>query len=292
VRANSATTRLTRRGFAELVGRHCHEVFHGAATFLPDCPHQKAVCSRRTEVSVIEQDGRWLRVTFQPIFNDRGEFEGGVHVVTDVTEVEEAGRRLMESVAQQRAIAEGVISAIATTTECRDPYTAGHQRRVAELGVAIAQALGFDVDRLAGVRMADMVHDAGKITVPVEVVAKPGRLSSLEFELIKIHARASHDILTPITFPWPVAEVALQHHERLDGSGYPRGLTGDDILFEARIIAVADVVEAMSSHRPYRPALGMDAALDEIRAGAGTRYDSDVVAACLLVIQRGFRFAD
>jgi PAS domain S-box-containing protein/putative nucleotidyltransferase with HDIG domain len=290
IRANAATAALTGLDCRELVGRRCFEVFHNASTFQPSCPQQRAIRTGKSEVSVTEQDGRWLRITFQPVFGERGEVEGGVHVVTDVTDVEVARRQLLESVSQQRAITDGVISAIAATTEFRDPYTAGHQRRVAELAAAIAQALGFDADHAVGVRVAAMLHDVGKITVPVEVLSKPGRLSDLEFEIIKTHAQAGHSILSSITFPWPVAEVALQHHERLDGSGYPQGLAADAISAEARIVAVADVVEAMSSHRPYRPTLGIDAALEEIRSGGGTRYDGAVVDACLGVIEAGFEF--
>lgn len=290
IRANAATVELTGLSYQALVGRRCYEVFHNAVTFQPSCPHQQAIRSGCAEMSLMEQDGRWLRVTFQPVFDERGEVEGGVHVMADVTDVEVARRQLIDSVAQQRAITDGVISAIAATTEFRGPYTAGHQRRVAKLAAVIAEALGFDSDRAAGVRVAAMLHDVGKITVPVEVLARPGRLSDLEFGIIKTHSQAGHSILSPITFPWPVAEVALQHHERLDGSGYPLGLSADAIITEARIISVADVVEAMSSHRPYRPALGMDAALEEIRSGRGARYDAEVVDACLSVIAQGFAF--
>jgi PAS domain S-box-containing protein len=287
LRANAATCRLTGLEYGDMVGKRCFEVFHTGADFDPGCPHQRAARSHQLETSLLEQNGRWLRSTFQPMLDALGTFSGGVHVVSDVTDLEVARRQLLESVAQQQAITEGVISAIAATTEVRDPYTAGHQRRVGELATAIAAVLGYDADRLAGVRVAAMVHDVGKITVPAEVLSRPGRLSEVEFELIKAHSRASYDILSPISFPWPVPEIVLQHHERLDGSGYPQGLSGDDIISEARIIAVADVVEAMSSHRPYRAALGMDAALYEIRAGSGIKYDERVVAACLRLVEEG-----
>jgi HD-GYP domain-containing protein (c-di-GMP phosphodiesterase class II) len=162
----------------------------------------------------------------------------------------------------------------------RDPYTAGHERRVAEIAVAIGAELGFDSRRLEGLRVAGYLHDIGKITIPSEILSKPGRLTAIEFKLIQGHPQASHDVLKAVEFPWPVAGVALQHHERIDGSGYPQGLKGEAILFEARIMAVADVVEAMSSHRPYRPGLGIDKALAEIERGRGTVYDANVADAC------------
>jgi len=152
--------------------------------------------------------------------------------------------------------------------------------------------MGLDEETVTGVRVASLLHDVGKITVPTEILSKPGRLSEVEFQLIRTHPQASHDVLHGIEFPWPVAEVALQHHERLDGSGYPRGLAGDEIILEARILAVADVVEAMASHRPYRPALGIDAALEEIEQHSGGLYDAEVAEACVELFRRqGFTFA-
>jgi len=179
---------------------------------------------------------------------------------------------------------------VATTlSEMRDPYTTGHERRVAEVSVAIGAELGFDERRLEGLRVAGYLHDIGKITIPSEILSKPGKLTPVEFQLIKGHAQASYDVLKDVEFPWPVAQVALQHHERLDGSGYPHGLKGEAILLEARIMAVADVVEAMSSHRPYRPGLGIDKALAEIERGRGSAYDPAVVDACLRLFRdRGY----
>jgi putative nucleotidyltransferase with HDIG domain len=163
----------------------------------------------------------------------------------------------------------------------RDPYTAGHEKRVAKIAGAIGAELGFDEIRQEGLRVAGYLHDIGKVSIPSEILAKPGKISALEFQLIQGHAQASYDVLHKMEWPWPVAEVALQHHERIDGSGYPQGLKGDAILLEARIMAVADVVEAMSSHRPYRPGLGINKALAEIELGRGTKYDIQVADACL-----------
>jgi PAS domain S-box-containing protein len=196
-----------------------------------------------------------------------------------------------ESAARLQHSMESTIQAIAGTVEMRDPYTAGHQRRVAELATAIARDLGLAEDRVRGVHLAGVVHDLGKIHIPAEILSKPGKLSRLEFELIKSHPEAGYEILKGVDFPWPIAQIVLQHHERLDGSGYPRGLKADEILLEARILAVADVVEAMSSHRPYRPSLGIEPALQEVGANTGTRYDADVVRACLALFrEKAFAF--
>jgi HD-GYP domain-containing protein (c-di-GMP phosphodiesterase class II) len=160
---------------------------------------------------------------------------------------------------------------------------------VAEIAVAIGAELGFDARRQEGLRVAGYLHDIGKITIPAEILSKPGKLSSIEYELIKAHPQSSYNVLKDVDFPWPLAEVALQHHERMDGSGYPQGLKGEAILLEARIMAVADVIEAMSSHRPYRAGLGIDAALSEIERGRGSAYDADVADACLkLFREKGY----
>jgi len=186
---------------------------------------------------------------------------------------------------------EETIKAIASTVEMRDPYTSGHQQRVAQLAAAIGRELGLPEAELHGLYLASIVHDLGKLHIPAEILSKPTRLSRIEFELIKGHAEAGYDLLKTVDFPWPIAEVVHQHHERLDGSGYPRGLRGGEILLQARIVAVADVVEAMASHRPYRPARGIEAALDEVIANQGKFYDPEVVAACVrLFREQGFAF--
>jgi HD-GYP domain-containing protein (c-di-GMP phosphodiesterase class II) len=186
---------------------------------------------------------------------------------------------------------DGAIRTLAFLAETRDPYTAGHQRRVTELAEAIAGLLRIDGDGHRLITAAGTLHDLGKTAVPAEILTKPGRLTEAEFELIRVHPRTGYDILTGIEFPWPVADVVLQHHERLDGSGYPDGLRVGDISAEARVLAVADVVEAMSSHRPYRPALGVEVALDEVERHRGALYDPEVVDACAALFNDGFRFS-
>jgi len=204
-------------------------------------------------------------------------------VAERTAELERSYRRLKKTFS-------GIVATISKMLELRDPYTAGHQERVARLSVAIARRLGLPEDKVEAIHTAAMLHDIGKIYVPSEILTKPGRLSEVEFMLIKNHSAAGYEILKSIEFPWDIATIVRQHHERLDGSGYPDGLVGDQILFEAKIIAVADVVEAISSHRPYRPALGIDVALTEIRKNAGKLYDPTVVEACVAVFESGFEW--
>ncbi|MEI7607430.1 MAG: HD domain-containing phosphohydrolase [Rhodospirillaceae bacterium] len=185
-----------------------------------------------------------------------------------------------------RAALEQTVAALASTIEKRDPYTAGHQRRVCDLAMDVALKLGWDSERCQSVYLAGLVHDIGKINVPSEILNKPGKLLAIEFELVKLHPMTGYEILNGIDFPWKLAEITRQHHERLDGSGYPDGLTGDEILPEAQVIAVADVFEAMSSHRPYRPALGRDAGIAELRRLRGDLLDADIVDAAIAVFLR------
>jgi putative nucleotidyltransferase with HDIG domain len=180
---------------------------------------------------------------------------------------------------------QATVQSIALIVEAKDPYTSGHQERVSHLAEAIAKEMGLTEDRQDFVRTASIIHDLGKVSVPSELLSKPTKLSELEFNIIKVHSQAGYNILKDIDFPWPVADVVLQHHERMNGSGYPHGLEGDDIFLEARILAVADVVEAIAFHRPYRPLLGIDFALEEISRNKGILYDADAVDACLKLFQ-------
>jgi putative nucleotidyltransferase with HDIG domain len=190
----------------------------------------------------------------------------------------------------QKALLE-TVEAIGSALEKRDPYTAGHQRQVAKLAHAIAQEMHLPQEAVEGIYMGSLIHDVGKIYVPAEILSRPGKLSEAEFNLIKAHPQVGYDIIKGIEFPWPVAKMILQHHERLNGSGYPQGLKGDEISQEARILAVADVVEAMASHRPYRPGLGLDKALEEISQNRGILYDPQAVDSCLrLFREKGFSF--
>ncbi|MDI6727023.1 MAG: HD domain-containing protein, partial [Smithellaceae bacterium] len=220
-----------------------------------------------------------------------GRTAGLVGVVTDITQVKEAENRLKQSYEQLRRTLNAAVQAIVAAVETRDPYTAGHQKRVTRLSRAIAQEMGLDSEITEGIRVAASIHDIGKISVPAEILSKPTKLSEIEFGLIQTHSMAGYEILRGIDFPWPVAQMVLQHHERQNGSGYPAGLRGEEIMPEARIITVADVVEAMATHRPYRPARGLEAALAEIEKNKGILYDAAVVDVCLrLFREKGFEF--
>lgn len=201
-------------------------------------------------------------------------------------QIEESKKKMVEEKLAKmtnklKSTIESTIQSMAVVIEKRDPYTANHQRRVAELAVALAKGMGLEEEQIKGLQMAATIHDIGKIYVPAEILNKPGILSDLEFAMIRNHPEIGYEILQMIDFPWPVEQIVVQHHERLDGSGYPRGLLGEEILLTARILTVADVVEAMTSHRPYRQALGLDKALEEISHNAGILYDKKVVDVCM-----------
>ena len=224
-----------------------------------------------------------------PLCDERGTITAVCGVSHDITKHKEAEKELQRSYDKLRETLIVTVNSLASTVEMRDPYTAGHQRRVTLLACAIAEEMGLTEGQFDGLRLAGLVHDIGKFKVPVEILNKPGQLTQTELNLIKTHPEAGYNLLKEIDFPWPVARVVLQHHERLDGSGYPQGLKDGAIALEARILAVADVVEAMASHRPYRPALGIEAALHEITMNKGILYDAAVTDICTgLFTAKGF----
>ena len=203
-----------------------------------------------------------------------------------IKQVNEALQDLMASHSVGKSL-QDLVQVIASTVDMRDPYTAGHQRHVSELGVAIGKKMGLPEGSLMGIRLAGLIHDLGKMGIPLEILTKPGRLNDLEVALIREHPKVAYNALKGLTAPWPLADIVVQHHERIDGTGYPHGLSGESILLEARILAVADVVEAMSAMRPYREGLGIQAALGEIRKNAGSKYDPQVVDACVALFDSG-----
>lgn len=254
-----------------------------------------------------EAEGNVVNYSFAAFRKDGTQINVGVHgaratylgkpaligVLQDISEKMRDEEKIQHYIKQLQDAFMNTVEVAMNLSEMRDPYTAGHERRVAEIAVAISAELGFDAHRQQGMRVAGYLHDIGKISIPSEILSKPGKLSEVEYSLIKGHAQASYDALKSVEFPWPVAEVALQHHERIDGTGYPQGLKGEGIIIEARILAVADVVEAMSTHRPYRPGLGIEKALAEIERGRGTAYDETVVDACLkLFREKGFKLKE
>lgn len=269
---------------AAIFGRGQHEVMAlGAADALlaggrmPFAALPRGCETRGLECRTTRPDGsrRELLVDVKPI-----EIAASRWLLTcrDVTEQVEAASRLKSSMLQ-------TVRALCSIVEKRDPYVIGHQDRVADLAVAIGRRLGLGEHRIEGLRLAAIVHDIGKVVVPSDILNKPGRLSAPEFEIIKTHAEAGYDILKDIDFPWPVARMVREHHEAMDGSGYPLGLTGDRLLLESRILSVADVLEAVTSHRPYRPGLGLDRALELLREMRGAKLDPEVVDACVALVE-------
>ncbi|MFA5064837.1 MAG: PAS domain S-box protein [Dehalococcoidia bacterium] len=246
------------------------------------------------ELAIITKNGKKIDcfVTSTPIIID-GKVIGVYGIGEDITGRKQAAKDLKAALEKVSSTLDGTIEAIAMMSELRDPYTAGHQRMVSQLAVAIAEQLGLEQDRVQDLAVAGLLHDVGKVYVPSEILSKPGKLTSLELGLAKAHAEASYNIVRSIKFSGPIAHIVWQHHERIDGSGYPQGLVGDQIMLEAKILGVADVVEAMVSHRPYRPALGLDKALDEIVRNRSILYDAQAVDACLLLFnEKGFKFHD
>jgi len=246
------------------------------------------------EYEIIERDGKgvWVKLTTKYNYDSEG-LAGANVVVHDIDDLKRAEEHLQETLEHLREAFGVTIQVMVSAIEVRDPYTAGHQIRVADLARTIATEMGLPQEKIDGIRMAGSIHDIGKLSIPAEILSKPTRLSDIEFSLIKEHSRKGYEMLKDVESPWPLAEIVYQHHERMDGSGYPRNLKGDEILMEARIMAVADVVEAMASHRPYRPGLGIGAALKEIEDNRGVLYDADVADVCLrLFREKVYQFKD
>jgi PAS domain S-box-containing protein/putative nucleotidyltransferase with HDIG domain len=308
VRMDSGAVYVSPRG-REILGYRPDEMAALAATWdqlvcPEDLPATQAALDAYLEGRVpifdVEQrlrtasgEWKWIRARGAAVARDAsGAPTRMVGTHSDISAQKRAEEALRLSAARLLRTVEGTVEAMGAMIAARDPYTADHEKRVTELAVAIAGEVGCDKTATEGLRLAGLVHDIGKLTVPAEILNKPSLLTPIEFELIKGHALAAFEILKSIEFDYPVADIVVQHHERLDGSGYPAGLKGDEILREARILAVADVVEAMASHRPYRAALGLEAALAEVAAGAGARYDPEAVAACAGLFAKGFSFSD
>jgi len=288
--ANPATASLIERPSEYVLAHAFVEFIHPEDQAMVVERYRRRIAGEKIEIGykfrVVTGKGsvRWVHLNAARI-----EWQGRpatINFLTDVTESKETEERLKQS-------QEATIRSLAMVTERRDPYTAGHQTRVGELACAIASELGLPEDRIDGLRVAATLHDIGKVSVPTEILSKPTKLTEVEFSLVKEHPQAAYEILKGAEFPWPIADIILQHHERLDGSGYPSGLSGDEICLEARLLAVADTVEAMASHRPYRPALGIDKALEEIAENSGRLYDSSATGACIrLFVEERFHFAE
>ncbi len=290
-KCNSAFINKINAKYENIIGKKCNEIFCDRNNPCPTCIFERCKETLKSEIEDRDFMGGIYTFSCFPRLDEEGEFIGVVHVARDITEHKQAEEVIKQNAKILRKALNGIINALTITVEARDPYTAGHQQRVTKLALLMAKEMGFSEERIEGLRMAGIIHDIGKISIPSEILSKPGKISETEFSLIKIHPQVGFDILKGIEFPWPVAQIVCQHHERVNGSGYPSGLSGDEILLEAKILCVADVVEAISTHRPYRPSLGIDKAIEIISESRGILYDSEVVDTCLKIIkEEEFKF--
>lgn len=248
--------------------------------------------SQTLELEVLHKDGRtvWTEMKLSFIRDKNNKPLDILGVTRDITERKQSEEKLKDTLESLRKAVNTTIQVMVAAVEIRDPYTAGHQLRVANIASAIAAEMELSREKIEGISMAGSIHDIGKLSIPADILSKPGRLTDIEYSLVKEHSRKGYEILKDVESPWPLAQIVYQHHERMDGSGYPKNLKGDEILLEARIMAVADVVESMASHRPYRAALGIEVALAEIEKNKGNFYDDAVADACLrLFREKGFK---
>ena len=292
--ANPRLEQLLGYGPGELAGMRADDIVLADDLPIMQAAREKLRAGATTssfEVRARRKDGSVVTLGVQGSLYQFHGRSATIGMAQDITEKKHAEEEIQRYVAELESAFMSTVEVTMNLGEMHDPYTAGHERRVATIAAALGAELGFDARRQEGLRVAGHLHDIGKIVIPAEILSRPGKLSAIEFQLVQAHAEASYEVLKNVNFPWPVAEIARQHHERIDGSGYPRGLKGDAILLEARIVAVADVIEAMTSHRPYRPGLGIDKALAEIESGRGRLYDSAVADAALkLFREKGYSF--
>jgi len=296
VRVNKPLADSLKMPIKDMIGKTTEELFPKEQAENMRKDDKEVMISGKPKKNIIEpydtpEGVRWVISDKIPYRDKKGKITGIIGLAKDVTAQTKSEQELLQSYQKLKKSMDATLETMSKIIEAKDPYTAGHQQRVSELSIAIAKELHLSQDKIEGIRVASIIHDIGKIGLPTEILSKPSRLDDIEFSLVKRHAQMGHDILKTIDFSYPVAGIVLQHHERLNGSGYPNHLKGDEIFLEARILGVTDVVEAISSHRPYRAALGVDAALGEISKNKGILYDPKVVDTCIeLFKEKGFKF--
>jgi PAS domain S-box-containing protein len=296
IRANKTLAGRLEIPVKDIVGKATEELFSKEQAEKMRKDDREVIISGKPKRDIIQpydtpEGTRWAIIDKMPYKDKEGKVTGVIAFAKDITVQRKSEQKLQQAYQRLKKTINATIDTMSKIIEAKDPYTSGHQHRVCQLAVPLAQELGLSEDKVEGIRIASLIHDIGKIGLPTEILSKPTKLTEIEFGLIKGHSQIGYDILKSIEFSYPIAQIVLQHHERLNGSGYPNHLKGNDILLEARIIGVADVVEAMSSHRPYRPALGINKALEEIFQNKGILYDPEVVDVCLrLFKEKGFKF--
>ena len=285
---------LDENSFVKFMNPAAEAIFGTRAEHFVGRPFEHLIIpGKPTELDITIGDSKSIVVEMRVMETEWKKKKAYLASLRDITNRKRMQQRLQDSLDNLKEVMDETIRAMALAVEMRDPYTSGHQHRVAQLAQAIAAEINLPADAVEGVYMAASIHDIGKISLPAEILSKPVKLTEIERKMIQAHSKVGYDILSGIDFSWPIAQIVLQHHERLDGSGYPHGLGGNEILIEARIVGVADVVETMASHRPYRPSLGVDKALAEIFKNKGSLYDERVVNACLLLFnEKGFEFSE
>jgi putative nucleotidyltransferase with HDIG domain/PAS domain S-box-containing protein len=288
---NSSFAQFAGKSKKLILGKTSQEMFPPDISASMDAADKKVLVEKKPfrieSHIVIDHLDTWHDTIKAPVLDKHDSVQGVVGISRDITDKKWLEIELENRYKQLQKAWKQTVEILSYAIEIKDPYTAGHQKRVAALSVAIAKEIDIKPSEILGMEMAAMIHDIGKLQVPSEILSKPGKLMEHEFALIKTHAEVGYSILKGAEFPWDISKMIYQHHERIDGSGYPQGIHGNEIMLEARIIAVADVVEAMASYRPYRPALGIEAALNEIAKYSGTLFDTDVVAACQKLFAEG-----
>jgi PAS domain S-box-containing protein/putative nucleotidyltransferase with HDIG domain len=281
LRANKAMLKMNNKNFKDIIGNTCQNLVSIISHPQNECPLKRTKLSKKREIRTIKAGDKYLECIVDPILDQNNNITGTVHILTDITEQEKAKKEIKENLSKIKRTFEQTINTLGNLIEVKDPYTSGHQKKVALISVAIAKNLGLSKETVEAIRTASLIHDIGKISIPQSILSKPGKLSNIEMDMIKTHSLYGYDIIKEIDFSQPIAEIILQHHEKINGSGYPNGLKGKEIMQEAKIIAVADVFEAMTSHRPYRPALSLEDTMNELKNNKRTLYDPDVVD-CLI----------
>lgn len=287
IRCNASMANTLGKVFQEIIGKNLDQfdidkkILEVIKKLLPEV--KKNVMKQSATINI---NNLYYEITIHPVIDESGKDIKALLVIRDITHFKNMEKGLMESHSKLKQTLHGIVGALATTIEKRDPFTAGHERRVAQIAQAIATYLGLEPEKIEGILISGLLHDVGKIVVPSEILSKPGRLNAHEYNIVKIHPSAGYDILRKIEFPWPVPETVLQHHERLNGTGYPKGINREQIILEARILAVADVFEAMLSFRPYRNAKTLNQAILELLELKGHLFDEKIVDACVEIFQK------